>query len=283
MALDNNETVLCSVPVIHVPFLDLLGPAQRAGFSALSITPTHLAGLQQAGVTAADLRRRLADQGLRIAEFECITHWLPGQAERARHVPDYGVQLLDMTADAILPMAEAVGARSVAVVEMFGVAVDVDVAAEAFAGLCDRAREHGLNVNIEFLPAGGLRDLATAAEIVRRAGRANGGITFDTLHFWRSGSTLEELRRLPADSIGMVQLADGTAAPEMPIDIEMVTARLVPGAGALDVRSVVEALDALGVTAPVGVEVFSEAVLSDPPDKTAHSWMAALRKVTGRA
>lgn len=282
MALDKNETVLCTVPFLNVPFLDLLKPAREAGFSALSIAPTHLAGLEQAGVTPAELRQRLADQGLRIAEFECITHWMPGQAEQAGYVPDYGVKMLDMTADHILPMASAVGARSVAIVEMFKVALDVDVAAESFASICDRAWEHGLNANIEFLPAGGIGDLAQAARIVERAGRANGGITLDTLHFYRSGSTLEQLRALPADYIGMVQLADGTAEPQGSVDVEMVTSRLVPGEGDLDVCGVVETLDSMGVQAPVGVEVFSEAVLQDPLDRTARGWMAALRTVTGR-
>lgn len=283
MALDKNDTVFCSVPLIHVPFLDLLEPVQRAGFSAISMTPTHLAGLEKQGISSAELRQRMADLGLRVAEFEGIAHWLPGQAELAGRVAGYGVQILNMTADHVLPMAAAVGAKSVAVVELFGNPVDMDAAAEEFAAICDKAREYGLIVNIEFLPAGGIGDIAKAGNIVRLAGRANGGITLDTLHFFRGGSTFEDLLALPADMIGMVQLADGPAAAPPGVAQEMVTARLLPGEGQLDIRGIVRALGDMGVKAPVGVEVFSKSTLDTPPDRTANSWMNALKSVTGRA
>lgn len=283
MTLNQNELALCTVPLGHVPFLDLLAAASEAGFSALSMMPAQLEALERSGVTAADLRLRLADLGLRICEFECVAHWLPGQIEAADRVAGYGAGMLEMTPERVIPMAAAVGARSVSVAEIFNIPVDIDVAAERFAAICDRAADFGLNVNIEFLPAGGIRDVATTAEIVRRSGRANGGITLDTLHFYRGGSTLESLRALPGDMIGMVQLADAVAAAPDDIEQEMITSRLLPGQGDLDLRTIVETLDAIGTTAPIGVEVFCEANLRDPIEQTTRSWMAALRATLGRA
>lgn len=283
MALSQNDTVFCTVPVMHVPFLDLLEPAQAAGFSTLSMTLTQLEGLEQAGVSVAELRQRLADHGLRISQFECISNWLPEHAQGPQTTADYAEMLLGMTAERLMPMAEAVGAPAIAAAELFKVEVDIDTAAEALASLCHRAAGHGLSVDIEFLPAGGIRDIATTAEIIRRSGCSNARITLDTLHFFRSGSTLAQLRELPPEMIGLVQLADAPASAPEDIELEMVTGRLLPGQGGLDVRGIVNTLDAMGVTAPIGVEVFSSEVMQDPLAVTARKWMSALRAVTGRA
>lgn len=282
MALDKNDTVFCSVPLGHVPFLDLLAPASQAGFNTLSMMPTQLEALERTGVTAAELRQRLADHGLRISEFECVAHWLPSQAAVAERVAGYGIGMLEMTADHIISMAVSVGAQSISVVEIFNVAVEMDEAAEAFAAICDKAADQGLRANIEFLPAGGIKNIRTTAEIVRRAGRPNGGITLDTLHFYRGGSTVEDLRSLPASMIGLVQLSDAPATLHESIEVEMMTGRLLPGEGGLDLRAIVETLDAMGVTAPIGVEVFSSKNMNDPVETISRSWMAALKSMTGR-
>lgn len=283
MALSQNDTVFCVVPVMNVPFLDLLPPVKAAGFSALSITPTHLEGLEQAGVSPAELRSRLNDLGLRIAQFECVTNWLPEHARGPQTTADYADMLLAMTAERLMPMAEAVGARSIAAAEIFKVEIKIDSAAEALAVVCDRAADHGLSVDVEFVPAGGIRDIETTAEIIRRSGRGNAAIMLDTLHFFRGGSTLAQLRQLPPEMIGLIQLADGAADAPEDIELEMVTARLLPGDGGLDIRGVVSTLEEMGVRAPVGVEVFSKSTTTDPLEITARNWMAALRAVTGRA
>lgn len=283
MALGQNDTVFCVAPFMNRPFLDLLKPVKAAGFSALSITPAHLEGVQAAGVSPAELRLRLSDLGLRIAQFECIANWLPEHAQGPQTNADYADMLLGMTAERLMPMAEAVGASSIAAAELFKVEIEIETAAEALASLCGRAANHNLSVDIEFVPAGGIRDIATTGEIIRRSGCSNAGITLDTLHFFRGGSTLAQLRELPPQFIGLVQLADGTADAPEDIELEMVSARLLPGEGGLNIQGIVDTLDAMGVSAPIGVEVFSDAVNSEPLEVTAHHWMAAMRAVTGRA
>lgn len=283
MTLERNDTVFCSVPLGNLPFLDLLQPVSNAGFSTISMMPTQLEALTARGMTPKDLRRCLADHGLRVSEFECVAHWLPEQGAAADRVAGYGTHLLDMTAEKVLPMAASVGAQSVSVVEIFNIDIDIDQAAEAFAQICDKAAEYGLRANIEFLPAGGIKNIATTAEIIRRAGRTNAGITLDTLHFYRGGSTIEDLALLPATMIGLVQLSDAKQAKTDNIEHEMMTGRVLPGQGTLDIRAIVATLDTMGVTAPVGVEVFSDLNKNDPVEQTARSWMTALRSMTKRA
>ena len=55
----------------------------------------------------------------------------------------------------------------------------------------------------------GVKTLRQAWSIVSSADRPNGGIVFDTLHYVRSGSTLDMLKEIPGDRIHCVQLNDG--------------------------------------------------------------------------
>src|SRR5271170_5696857 len=161
--------------------------------------------------------------------------------------------------------------------------VDVAQAAEAFAGVCDRAREHGLLVHLEFLPWSGIPDVSRAAEIVALAGRANGGILLDTWHHLRSGNDAAALARVPGDRIFAVQLGDAPARAEGSIFEETMQRRLLPGEGEGDLAGLVRLLDTLGCRAPIGVEVFSEALRALPPEEAAQRAARSTRDVLARA
>src|SRR5204863_9803937 len=128
----------------------------------------------------------------------------------------------------------------------------------AFAGLCDRAAEHGLLVHIEFLPWSRIRDVTAAWEIVRRADRANGGVLLDAWHFFRSGADLAALRAVPGDRVLGLQLDDGPNDPEPDLPGASLHERLLPGAGELDLHALLGTLREIGAGAPVGIEVFSD-------------------------
>ena len=153
-----------------------------------------------------------------------------------------------------------------AVAEIAGVDAAPDQAAEAFAGICDMAAEHGLIVHLEFLPFGSIRNLASALAIVEAAGRPNGALTIDSWHFFRSGSSLADLARVPGARIGSVQLSDAPAEPADDVLDEAIGGRLPPGRGALDLAALVRTLDRIGNAAPIGVELLSRSDATLPID-----------------
>jgi sugar phosphate isomerase/epimerase len=283
MPLDRDDLVLCAGSVPRAPFLDRLAPARAAGFAALSMQPHEHEALRAAGTSDAELRRRLADHGLRVAELDAVTTWLPGQVPPAGLDRGLAARLLAYTPERLCPVAEAVGARSLSVVEFFGLAVDVDRAAEAFARVCDRAAGHGLLVHLEFLPWAGIPDLRSAWEIVRRAGRGNGGLLVDSWHLFRSGSTLAELGAIPGDFVLGVQIDDAPAAAEGDLAEETQHRRLLPGEGDFDLVGLVRTLDAIGSRAPIGVEVFSDSLAARPVGEIARRCAEAARRVVGAA
>ena len=81
-------------------------------------------------------------------------------------------------------------------------------AASAFASLCDRAADHDLLAHIEYFPQSGIPDLTTAYEIVRAAGRGNGGVMVDSWHHLRGTDAGRFDPGFPGESILAVQLGD---------------------------------------------------------------------------
>jgi sugar phosphate isomerase/epimerase len=274
VALGPNDLVFCSAPLVHVPLLDRLSAVRNAGFAGISLLPGDIWTLEQQGMAPAVLSSRIAECGLEVAEVDCIGNWLPSH-DFAAGKGDLVSLIRELTPDRVIKSAAAVGARSVTVVEMLQVRPSLDEASEAFAGMCDQAADHGLNVQIEFLPFGGIPDLASARAIIDAAGRDNGRLTIDSWHLFRSGSTLSQLAKIPGRQIGTVQISDAPAIPSADLMNETMFSRLLPGHGALELVSVIRTLDEIGSVAPLGVEVFSEAERTQPVDQIATAWARA--------
>jgi sugar phosphate isomerase/epimerase len=283
MSLDQDDLVLCSGTAQRVPLLERLAPARAAGYAAVSIQPHEHASLRAAGTSDAELCSRIADAGLRVAELDAITTWLPGHAPPDAFPTELAQRLRGYTPDRLVPLAASLGARSLTVVEFYGATVGLDEAAEAYAGICDLAAEHGLLVHLEFLPWAGIPDLRSGAEIVRRAGRSNGGLLIDSWHLFRSGSTLEELARIPGACVLGVQLNDAPERAEADLSDETQHRRLLPGQGSFDLVGLVRTLDRIGSRAPLGVEVFSDALAAQPIDAIARRSADATREILARA
>ncbi|SFR90541.1 sugar phosphate isomerase/epimerase family protein [Sphingomonas jatrophae] len=281
-ALGPADLVFCSPPRDDVPLLDRLGPVAAAGFAGISLLPGDIWRLEEAGMPAAEIAARIADAGLAVREVDCIACWLPSHDQAVRSPMNDLLQTL--TPERVIAAAARIGAPSVVVVEMMGTAApSLDEAAAAFARVCDLAAEHGLKAQIEALPPGNIKSVHGAARIVEAAGRANGGLTVDTWHLFRGGSTLADLAAIPPGRIHTVQINDAPATPADDLLRETMNARLLPGEGDFDLLGFVRTLDAIGSTAPIGVEVFRAGQAGTPIGETADQWMRAARALLGQA
>ena len=88
------------------------------------------------------------------------------------------------------------------------------------------------------------------------SGAANGGLTFDTWHFFRSDPDFGLLERIPGQRIFAVQLDDAAAEVRGTL-WEDTLHRLLPGDGVFDLPRVVQVLARTGALTLVGPEVIS--------------------------
>jgi sugar phosphate isomerase/epimerase len=233
-----------------------------AHLSALSLSPPEMVdvaarvgyryvGLRMTPVTANEPRYPLPydDQMMRETQA-CLadTGVAVLDVELARLAPDVDVASFAP----VLEAAARLGARHV-------IAQTPDAqrarATERFAQLCELARPFELSVDLEFVTWTDTPDLDSAAAIVSAARQPNGGILIDTLHFSRSGCSLEKLRALPRSWFRFAQVCDAPAKAPATTEGLIHAARnerLFLGDGGLDVRSI---LDALPPDIPYSLEI----------------------------
>jgi len=284
MALSGDDLVLCSGTLPRrTGFGERLAAASRAGFSGVSLWGRDVQAARDAGLSDATLRAMLHDHGLAVGEMDPAWWWTPGAADI--HIPPE-VDELDVFRfgeDAIFAMAESLGARSLNAVDVFGGDWSLDEAAEAFAGLCARAEEHGLLVHLEWLAWSRIPDLPSALRIVELAGARNGGINVDAWHFTRAGTALDELCQVPGSRVLAVQLDDGPEQAEAELVHATLHDRRLPGAGEFDLGGIVRVLGQIGADAPIGVEVFSDALHALGAEEAARQAAAATRRLLEEA
>jgi sugar phosphate isomerase/epimerase len=222
--------------------------AVAAGFSRVSISPLDVERAAEQGISAADVGRRFRDRGLGVV-MDPVMNWYSGTTlPQSRFGRFSTAEALRMCADVEVVSLSAIGNP--------GAGGSVASLAEAFGCLCDQAADFGAQVHLEFMPASAIKDVGAAWAIVEAAGRPNGGLVFDTWHFFRGNPDYAALRQVPGERIFAVQIDDAYAEVRGSMR-EDTFHRLLPGKGDLDLATVVRELDAIGGLSWVGPEVMS--------------------------
>lgn len=256
---------LTGTPVGQPPrfsFEDRVAAAAAAGFAGIGLVADDYAALRSSGHTDADLRAVLDRYGIRVLEIEFLFDWALADPRPAP--ASHAEATLHAMAKTFAPHHLNVG-----VLESADALPPLDVVAERFAGVCDRAAEHGTRVALEFLPWTGLADLATAADVVQVAGRANGGVLIDAWHYFRGRPDPARLRSLPAADVVAVQLDDADPDVVGPLFEDTMLRRRLPGDGSFDLIGLVQTLDDIGVAVPYSVEIMSTAEQALPVEDAA--------------
>lgn len=246
-----------------------LAATADAGYTGISVWPFTLG---MAGVDASWLADRLDELELSHPVAEAAFGWLNADRDAA------AAEVASLSS-----YAAAVGSRELVAVTMETSLPPMDEVASSFRALCLAAADAGLGVSVEFLPWTGIPDLATAWEILQRADCDNSGIMVDTWHWFRQpgGPNPDLLRQIPAEKLRVVQLCDAAAElpDEMDIATETMTARLLPGDGAVDFAEVLGIITGSGAAPIWFPEVFSSTLAAAGPQTMAPQVLAASRSV----
>ncbi len=245
--------------------------AAAAGYRGIGLRPGDRRRAHDAGHSDADLRAMLAAHALEVVEIDVLVGW---------GADDVAVAKAQGHEPRIYELVDALGGRHLTVTgDLEG---PDDLVVERFAGLCDRAAEHGLSVALEFLPWTEVPDAGRAWSIVEAAGRANGGVLIDAWHHFRGADDESLLRAVPADRILAVQFDDGRLSDGPPTEAETFE-RALPGEGEFDLVRFLRLLADHGVVAPLCVEVISTEMRTAPTAEAARRSAETTRDVLARA
>lgn len=113
---------------------------------------------------------------------------------------------------------------------------------DTYADLCDLAGTYGFSVAMEFPSFSSLNNLRESAEIVKAAGKPNGGILVDVLYMHLSRINPEELDSLPSGWFDHIHVCD--TVQEIPDTLSGMiqiarNSRLYPGEGCIDFDAII--------------------------------------------
>lgn len=230
----------------ETPIVERVRAAVAGGYSRISISPSDVQQLRELGGHARDIGALTCNHGLEVV-MDPVVNWHP-------HSDPGPFSSAAFTLQDMLDMCEETGSVAMTAVAMIDSLVPNAGLTESFADLCRRAAEIGVDVQLEFIPMTAIKDLDVAWNIVREADRPNGGLLFDTWHFFRGRPDLELLRKIPGDRIFAVQINDAALTPVQSLWYDTLH-RSIPGEGTFDLAGVVDALATTGGLTWVGAEV----------------------------
>jgi len=257
--MDSSEYVLWNATVRNESLSNRLRAAEVGGFAELTLDTLdyHRFRTGADALSQEEVRELIDDSDVGVTVLDPFTKWVPGW-DPPTDLPGLDPEFLDFNEEEFFQLANELDVDSMTVLEPFSGDLDLEEGIKHFGEICDRAAEDDIRVHLEFIPQTGVPDLESAWEIVRRADRDNGGIVFDTWHYFRGTRDDELLATLPGDRIFRVQLMDAHAEPQGAFVKDMLNHRLPLGEGDFDLVPVVNILDDIGALSSVGIEIFSE-------------------------
>jgi sugar phosphate isomerase/epimerase len=263
-----QRVVLASSTLKHLPILDQITAASRAGFDGIGLSATAYRAARRDGVRLGDIDRHLVRSGLVVDEVDALVGWVDGDRDSERARADLPL---------LLELIEAFTPRRMQVVPPWDASIETTLT--AFRQLCDLGQAYSVQIALEFLPETSIPDARTAVALANASGRSNASVCFDVWHHFRGANDLQQILDIPRDRLAAIQVNDGPAQPlRSDYREETRTSRLAPGDGEFPLVELLAQMWSAGLRAPVSVEVMSGAYPDRDPDQTA----LRLRRQTDR-
>jgi sugar phosphate isomerase/epimerase len=230
---------LAHLTALELTPAELITTAAAAGYDGVGLRLVPVVGqaFPHAPLDLPAIERAVAETGLRIYDIEVF------RLEAKTRVAEF---------EPMLEISQRLGATELLV---HGADPDPWRLTSTFGELCDLAARYRLFASLEPMPWVDVSNMAKALRVIEGAGRPNGALLVDAIHFFRGGNRPAELAGVPRERLRYMQLTDARA--ETPADMqEMIRQargdRLFPGEGGLDLRGLLQAMPA---DLPISLEI----------------------------
>ena len=252
------------------PLLDKIRIAGAAGYQGIEPWNDEVDEYLDGGGTIADLKKALADAGLKVVSMIALHGWVTTEGDEYRKALDDCRRRMDQAA--------ALGSPTIVASPPMGV-VDLARAAERFGELVRLGRQAGVAPSMEFLGfVDGIKNVASAWTIARDCGEPGTTVVADVFHMIRGGGSVDDLLSLSGDRISCFHINDVPATPDPLTQTD--ADRVMIGEGVADLPRVIANLRKIGYRGPLSLELFNPFLWASDPAEVVRTGLERVRALT---
>ena len=253
------------------PLLEKIRLTAEAGFQGVELWVNDVYEFVGQGGEVRDVEKAIADHGLIVPCMIAVRNW--GEAIDVEYhlALDETKRRLELAARLGAPYLVATPPR---------LPCDMAQLARRYKDLLDIGRQVGCRPTFEYISFfGSAFKLSHAWEVVQQVDDADATLIYDSFHTWNSDSSLEELRRIPADRISHWHIDD--AHPEMAATTQTDPNRVLPGDGQINLAAEIDIIREIGYSGTVSLELFNAELWQRDPVEVLKVGIERMRGLLG--
>ena len=229
------------------PILKKIELASKAGFSGVELWINDIYEFIGQGGEVSDIEKALKDNQLFVPCAIACRQWADAVGPEYQLALDEAKRRMELAARIGSPWLVATPPREIC---------DHGVIAERYQQLLSIGRSVGVKPTFEYIGFfKSVKSLSEAWKIVQEANDPDATLILDAFHNWNSGSTNEDLLKIPADRISHYHIDD--AHPDKQVGTQTDPDRVMIGEGQINLVSEIKTLKKIGYEGTVSLELFN--------------------------
>ncbi len=227
----------------------------EAGFAGVELWINDVYEFIGKGGEVRDVEHALSDHGLIVPCTIAARQWGEATEEEYPLMLDEAKRRMELAARLGAPYLVATPPRD---------PCDLDQISRRYRDLLEIGRQVGVKPTFEYISFfRSVPTLRQAWQIVQEADALDATLILDAFHNWNSGSTLDDLREIPADKIGHYHIND--AHSDLPPLTQRDPNRVMLGEGQIDLAAEIAVLKEKGYAGTVSLELFNQELWQRDP------------------
>jgi len=255
-----------------LPIAEVVAIAHRAGYQGIEPWIDELDRLVATGGSLSDLRKQIADAGMRVESAIGFAQWCVDDAAARQQGLEEARRTMGLVAEigGTRIAAPPAGAKEKR--------IDSGVLAERYAALLQLGEQMGVVPIAEIWgPSSTMNRLGEVAQIAIDSGHSDACILPDVYHLYKGGSGYTGLALLGSRTVPVLHMNDYPAVPGRGEITD--AARVYPGDGVAPWREIVASLQAMNFAGALSLELFNRDYWQQDPLGVALTGLAKMKAV----
>lgn len=267
------------------PIGEIIDIAAKAGYEAIEPWTSEIDEYLKTGGTLKDLRKRIADAGLTVADVIGFSEWIVEDEARRKRGLEQAKRDMGWAAEigslriAAPPVGATGGTSKRDDPKFTQPVIDLLAAADRYRALLDLGKTMAVEPVVEIWGfSRTLKRLGEALCVAAECGDRKATILPDVYHLYKGGSDFAGLGIVSGSAIGIFHVND---YPKIARGKITDADRVYPGDGIAPLKEIFETLRRTGYAGYVSLELFNRGYWKENPHEVAKTGLAKMKAVAG--